>query len=132
MTITAGGSAIVSMEWKIYYYDGNTFDSTMGIPPIDGVICIVQKDFLNSSNPHHVGREIVSKHDFYWYKEFPDIPARWDGGDLAGLIFQYMHNLDQMKLVRVGHGLPFEYWREIYEKAQNDPDFPRMSGKRNE
>ena len=50
-------------DWRIYYHDGSTFDSTQGVPndaPPTGVVCIIQFS-------REMGREILNRWDCYFW-----------------------------------------------------------------
>lgn len=113
------------VQWRIYYIgrDGvETFDSTMGTPfeaPSYGVGLIVQK------HPDS-GRQIVMRHDRYYYRT--DDNAWW-GSDKDDMWDQIYVFLDRISAVKQGRNTSDSKWRELVERAIKDPDFPVLSRK---
>lgn len=104
------------MDWRIYYDDGTTFSSYQGTPeaaPSLGIIAIVQPD-------PEVGRHIVCKFDFYYYRQF-----QWWGADLIGMVDQFLHC--GARALKAGRTVSNQQFRDIYESAKDDPDFPNKS-----
>lgn len=109
------------MKWRIYYDDGTAFDSGLGSPessPTRGVQALVQPD-------PDVGRVIEWGKDYYWW-----LGDRWDGGDLFGL-FDYLSQ-PGFKVVRFGRSMSNRAFREVYQRAVNDPAFPSKSAMRSD
>lgn len=110
------------MEWKIYYEDGQTFDSTQGEPedaPSYGVVVIVQND-------EDVGRLIMHLWDwFYWRDDY----KQWWGADVYGLHDQLLAN-KPIRAVKLGRNMHNREFGEIMERAANDSDFQTKSGKK--
>ena len=55
----------MSLKWKIYYDDGSTYSDELGDPfeaPARGV------QIIAIEHPE-VGRELLGKEDFYWYRD---------------------------------------------------------------
>lgn len=61
---------------------------------------------------------------FVWCKEHRE----WDVKDFTGLL-DFLANFPGC-VVRMGRGVPNHMFREIYDKALADPDFPRKSAVR--
>jgi hypothetical protein len=105
------------IEWRIYYSDGSTFDSSQGSPddaPAWDIQVIAERD-------GQVGRRLLSKADYYFY-----LDGCWIGVDDIGLV-DYLANV--FRVIKVGRQLPARKdFREILEKAQVDPDLPPKSG----
>jgi len=106
-------------DWRIYYDDGSTFDSSMGTPedaPSHGILVIVFPD-----EDH--GRLVMQGWDWYFYhgKE-----KNWWGADVHGLLDQLLHNLT-VRALKQGRNSPSNVWRETLVRATNDPDFPPRS-----
>ena len=104
------------IDWKIFYSDGSTFDSSMGdpedVPPWDiQVIAQINED---------IGRHLSSQADYYLF-----IDGKWVGLDFVGLV-DYLANI--LKIVKVGRMIDRENFRELLEQAHNDPDLPPKSG----
>lgn len=98
------------MRWRIYYGDGTTADECDS-PPCRDVQAVVQAD-------ETVGREVITKHDFYLL-----VDGRWIGVDTFGLIDHCLES----GTVLAGRCLPTPQYRAIIEAALTDPAFPRKS-----
>lgn len=99
------------VDWRIYYGDGSTFDSSQGSPlhaPALNVQCIVQPD-------PDVGRHVVSKFAYYWWD------GEWYGGDLFGLHDYLMR--PGPKTVKFGRTVSNAEYRAVVRRAAADPDF---------
>jgi len=109
------------VDWRIYYSDGSTFDSSMGDPgdvPAYGVICIPQPDEM-------VGRVIM--HGWDWYYYVPE-DKQWWGSDVFGVIDRLCHRLSVVALLQ-GRNLSNKDFASVMGRADKDPDFPPKSGK---
>jgi len=106
-------------EWRIYYTDGETFDSSQGSPadaPSRGVAVIVVVD-------REVGRGLLHRWDWYfWNTE----DRQWYGCDQWGLIDHLLDN--RATAVKMGRSVSQDRWHAILQRATNDPDFPRNNG----
>lgn len=124
----------MALDWRVYLADKSTFDSSEGKPwdvPTDvGIACILQRDHYEATSPYSIGTRVLEGQDWWLFHAYRDVPPRWNGHDLQGMIYQVMRHLNEIAVVREGVMLPHERWREILEIAQNDPDFPRKSAKR--
>lgn len=111
------------MEWKIYYSDG-TYSSDQGPPesvsPYD-VQVIVQPD--NNQSVGNVGCLLLRLHDWYYYRTDS---KEWAGGDLHGILDLFMAREPIVALCQ-GRRIPVNQFNAIYERAKDDPDFPRKS-----
>jgi len=117
----------MGLAWRIYYWDGSTFDSSQvtdptGIPPERrlGVIAIIQ--------PHpDSGRQLMCKQDWYYYRRDPDdTTGRWWQSDQTGFHDQVTHFTHLIDAVLLGrHSIIYS---DIISAANNDPDFPTRSG----
>lgn len=107
-----------TINWKVYYDDGSTYDNQDGPPkeaPKQGVICTVNRD-------DEVGRQIINQYDFYWWHYEEEY---WYGGDIFGL-WDYLTQSGE-KIVLFGRSVPRDQYRTIHQQAVNDPDFPKKS-----
>ena len=105
------------MKWRIYYGDGTTFDSDDGATteaPATNVQAIVQPD-------PDVGRHIINRFDWYFFDEES---GEWFGVDWFGLIDWMMRT----GLVKAGRTIGNREYREILQRASDDPGFERKSG----
>lgn len=107
--------------WRIYYWDGSTFDSNDGRPydaPGYGVQCIVQ--------PHpDVGRTVT--HRFDWYYWSPETSEWWGSTDLFSVLDLVLHRtgvIDPRTLCQARHSNDYQ---QILAAALVDPDFPVKS-----
>jgi hypothetical protein len=103
-----------ALEWRIYYGDGTTFSSLDGETedaPALNVQAIVQLD-------KQVGRHIVSRRDFYIYRD-----GEWYGVDWFGLLDHLM----DLGIVKAGRTLSNEDYERIYMSAASDPGLPPKS-----
>lgn len=105
------------LNWRIYYDDGSTFDSSDGAPedaPAFGVQCIVERD-------PDVGRIILADDDWYYF----DVKwGRWLKSDLYGMLDKLLARID---IVGVMSGRNAQPYREIMALAKDDADFPVKS-----
>lgn len=108
------------MKWRIYYGDGTTFDDTMGEPedaPAFDVQCIV---FPNKDH----GKTMLQRFDwYYWHKE-----DGWWGGDLFGVLDLFMHFPKLVIALKAGRNIGNDKYKDILDRAINDPDFPVKTG----
>lgn len=108
-------------NWRIYYDDESTFDSSMGEPmntPGFGFICIVQPDEL-------VGRMIMWGWDrYYWVPA----DAQWWGSDDRSIGIRQARRLETVA-PSYGANVSNTLFRKIMAAADHDPDFPPKSGK---
>ncbi len=107
----------MTVDWKIFYDNGDTLDSSQGRPmdaPKRGIVCIVQNDSL-------VGREI--KHGSDWYYWVAN-ESQWWGSDRDGLLDWAMNNLP----IKQGRNVTRKRFSEVMDMADKDPDFRPASG----
>ena len=115
--------------WRIYYTDGSTFDNLMGEAweaPGRGIVCIIQKD--QSPKMHNVSTQVLKERPWFWYHSGYGM---WFASDLEGLLDQLVSDRDNL-VCAVKHGKwlhPVDY-REILDKAYDDPDFHYPNRKR--
>ncbi len=105
------------IQWRIYYSDGSTFDSSQGIPddaPAFGVAVIVQL----ADNGRL--RDSVHSGDYYVYTE----SGFWVGADLSGLLDRLANRIPFSGFL-VGRWDPQDEYFAILRKAEKDPDFPQ-------
>lgn len=110
-----------AIDWRVYYSDFTTFDSSQGDPedvPAYGVVCITQRDSLT-------GRLIMHKWDWYYY--VPE-DSLWWGSDTFGLLDRLCHRLPAVAVCQ-GRNVSNADYRLIMEMADKDKDFPVKSGK---
>ena len=104
-------------QWRIYYADGTTFDSTQGEPweaPAIHVLGINQRHQDPSERPYHVWRA-----NFFTWKQ-----NQWFGMDQYGF-FQYMF-VDKWlhpKAVLLGEFVSNPIWDAFVQKIKADTDF---------
>lgn len=99
-------------DWRIYYADDTTFDSTQGTwedAPADGVICVLRPDEKNTS-AH------LSERDFY---------MKPPGHDEVIVTDDLGPQLRALKWIKFGLWIPREKYQEIMGRAIHDTDFPR-------
>jgi hypothetical protein len=102
------------IEWRVYYSDGSTFDSSQGGPadaPPWGVQVVVQRC------PSE-GRNLQVETDYYWWD--PGL-GRWFGGDFLGVVDALARNCGP---VRFGRRIPGVEFDGVRTRAMADPDFP--------
>lgn len=111
----------MSLEWRIYYDDGSTFDNLEGGPadaPALGVIAVTSIDA-------EVGFWTARSADYYCYD--PDrFTPYWEGVDIFGM-WDYLA-LPGMKRVLFGRTIPNREYEKILHRAMHDPDFPPKQG----
>jgi hypothetical protein len=106
----------MALEWRIYYGNGSTYsneDGPLEEAPGPGVQVIVASD-------ETVGRYLLHRQDNYWWTG-----QEWLGGDRFGL-WDYLQR-SGWKKVLFGRMITDSQFREIFDTALNDPDFPRKS-----
>jgi len=109
----------MSPEWRIYYSDGSTFDSTMGSPqeaPSLHVQVVIQKD-------KYYGRRICRMVDYYVWS--PTINKWIDIFDSASLVQRAL--IEPYIVVKAGEYIEEEKYNAILIRANDDPDFPGKS-----
>lgn len=114
------------MQWKIYYDDGSVCCSDDGLPqsvPQFGVQAIVQKD--NTPQPANVGRIILARWDYYWWRQDK---SEWWGGKLDGVLDHLLNRLP-IEAVCMGRSMNTGEFRDLMQRVEADPDFPKKSGK---
>ena len=140
------------MDWRIYYADGSTFDSSQGShldAPGDGVLVIVYtNDFIRELT----GRFVLNEWDYYIYHE---AEQEWYGHNISGLrrwlekegivkLGKILHTIqvtgEQVDilglerylvasgLVKFGEVVNNEAYRQAHHLAVHDEDFPMKSG----
>lgn len=99
------------MRWRIYYDNGDAWDSDMGLEdaPGRGVLVIAQADA-------DVGKELLHRKDFYYFD------GRWFGCDLFGL-WDYLERPGLKKVV-AGRNATHRNYHATYERARTDTDLP--------
>lgn len=108
------------IQWRIYYDDGTTFDSSQGTPsaaPSFGVQCIV-------TNDPDVNRVILHRWDYYFFHEGD---SEWYGCDWFGWFDHCLHN-KPVTALKAGRTIPTVRFNQIYQNAVNDKDFPVKLG----
>lgn len=108
---------IDTVEWRIYYGDGSTYDNLSGPvedAPSRDVQVIVLADEL-------VGRSMWHSKDYYWYDN-----GLWVAGDDFGL-WDYLSR-PGWKKVLFGRTLTKPEFLMVLEKAQADTGFLTKSG----
>ena len=108
------------IDWRVYYSDGSTFDSTQGAPH-DATAVDVQAIVMRDPDPgsaRGVGRQILSGKDYYYFEH-----GQWFSCDIFGLYDFLIRN----GLVLFGRNVSDEKFEATYAKALTDPDFPPKS-----
>lgn len=102
-------------NWRIYYSDGSTFDSTQGAPheaPAEGFICSVGYDESGA-------RYIMHGWDYYCY----DLDSQqWWGCDQTGLHDRLRRNV--MYAYKEGRTVTKTQHQRVMQAAHTDPQFP--------
>ena len=115
------------VTWRLYYENGSTFTNLDGSPedtPAYGFICAAFPDHDREGNS--IGRMVMWGWDRYFYHEDYN---EWWGCDRFGLDDRMGHRLP-VRAVLFGRTVHTTVFREIFERAANDPDFPAKSGKK--
>lgn len=108
----------MSLEWRIYYGDGSTYDGPLESAPVVNVQVIVVND--KAPNRKNVGRLMLFGFDYYLYRE----KEGWYG--INGEVDLVDHLLYEQPLkVLKGRGISSENYSKIYNKANLDSDFPK-------
>lgn len=111
-------------DWRIYYDDGSTFDSTEGEAleaPALGVLVIRQPP-----GDDERGATVVSLWDFYLYHR----PSRrWWGVDSFGVVDQLAHRWQDFGGLVVGRMATPGVYQDALNRATADPDFSRAGGR---
>lgn len=105
------------MKWQIFYDDSSTFSDRDGEPheaPALGVQVIAIDNPL-------VGVYLLHGEPYYYWEN-----GCWEQCDLFGL-WDYLCRPDPYKVVRFGRNMTTPEYRQVFERASNDPDFPRKS-----
>jgi hypothetical protein len=111
--------SVTMLQWRIYYDNGQVFDSTEGKPedaPSHGILVITEKD-----QDH--GRLCLNGWDWYYHDG-----ECWWGADLHGLLDRLLHNLPT-HAVKQGRMAPQKVWHDTLDRAVTDPDFPAKGAK---
>lgn len=101
------------LQWRVYYADGTTFDSSQGEPrasPAYGVVLIAQIGAGGSG-------ELVSGSDYYIHEG-----GFWIGPDLNGIVERLAHRVPADSLL-IGRLVSPALWIEIRQRALNDDEF---------
>jgi hypothetical protein len=106
-----------SIDWRIYYADGSTFDSSDGTPwdvKPHGIQIILQR--------HHDPCEaafLVWMKDYYVWKH-----NRWFAVDNDGLrLYLFVENHPHHKMCMAGQTVDNETWDLLYKTVKADKDF---------
>lgn len=103
------------MDWRIYYADGSTFDSSMGLPheaPSDRFICAVGFD--------EADRRYIM-HGCDWYAFHAD--QWWPFHTFDGLVNHLRHH--GVYAFKTGETITRTAYEELMAAADGDHDFPR-------
>lgn len=104
------------MQWRIYYGDGSTYDSTTGNPeeaPPLNVQLIIMSDTEN-------GRRILHLWDWYYWTGI-----EWWGSDLHGMLDNLLHG--KIVAVKQGRNVSNKTYHDLMKKATQDKDFKPKS-----
>lgn len=102
------------LDWRIYYGDGSTFDSSMGeprdVPALKG-ICILQR------SEDGRGVTCICESHFYIHDGVAWVPI-----DKTG-VWDRLISHDMPNTLIVGRMLRNEQYAAIVQRARKDPDF---------
>lgn len=110
------------IDWRIYYDDDSTFDSSMGDPadaPGFGVVCVKQHDPVTNAT-------IIWGFDVYYWVPGVD---EWRGSDRPSFLIR-LYRRRPTGAAFDGALVSNERFSAIMDRAANDPDFPKQSGER--
>lgn len=112
------------VEWRIYYGDESTFDSTQGDPedaPSHGVVCIVMND-------PDVGRLILKSWDWYYFKRSDEKGDwGWYGADIYGMLDWFMSEPRICSSLKMGRTFANPRYQAVCNAALEDTDFQLKS-----
>lgn len=136
-------------EWRIYYFDGSTFDDSQGPwdrAPQEGVLCVAVVD---RERPVMRGRWLLTTTDYYvhlpgdkypWNVNglIPTLtkvfgvgwvpPNPWPDQDAVraylGTLIHPRTLLPMLRYVKFGVTVDYEDWSAVVDKAYTDPDLP--------
>lgn len=100
------------IEWRIYYADGSTFDSTQGGPedaPKLGVLVIIQ--------PNENGSRLYNNEHYYVWKH-----GQWFDATVDAMWFYMANPEPKFKIVLFGEYVTDDVWTETMQRALHDPD----------
>lgn len=103
--------------WRIYYANGETFDSDDGAPieaPVFGVICAISPNASDpdKSDPSHL---TVQWDRFYWHP----VHKEWWGGH-SDVADQRLANGDPIEAIKFGVNIDTPTYKAIVAKADED------------
>jgi len=107
----------MNIQWRIYYADGTTFDSTMGEPwdaPATRVLLITQRHEDPRERPYYQWMD-----DYYVWKY-----GRWYAVDYGALLFYwFIEKYPHRRACLAGETVDNKTWVETKKKAAEDKDF---------
>ncbi len=105
------------INWRIYYADKSTFDSSQGEPkdaPATRVVLIIQRHEDSSERAFFQWEK-----DYYLWKH-----NRWFAVDYSALLFYwFIEKHDHSRASLAGETVPNKVWDEIGRIARADKDF---------
>lgn len=104
------------LNWRIFYDDGTTFDSTQGEPheaPAWGFVCAVGYDDADK-------RYVMCGWDHYCFDRGAD---QWWGCDMVGWLDRSLRGV--MYAHKAGRTVTNAQYKAIIKAAQDDADFPQ-------
>jgi hypothetical protein len=107
------------IDWRVYYSDGSTFDSSQGTP--DDAPAFGVQEILQLADDGRI-RDVVTGADFYLYCE----DGKWTGSDLVGLI-ERLANRIPFSGTLIGRWEPVDVYQAILRTAEEDTDFPQAT-----
>jgi len=116
------------IDWRIYYGDETTFDSTQGNPndaPTLNIVSIVSMEKKGFKEVHDVGRIVFHQWDYYIYRT----SIGWYG--VKGEVDLLDHLLSSFKDIEVilkARMVELNTFKKIFKRSIEDPDFPRKTG----
>lgn len=118
----------------MYYGNGDTFDNSDGSPenaPKLNTQCIVTNDKGSKTFKavEEVGKLVLHDWDYYIYTD----KMGWFGvRNLVDLVDHVVDDCNSIRAVLKARSIDTEMFREIYNKAWRDEDFPRKSAIRSD
>lgn len=104
-------------KWRVYYYDGTTFDDDIINVPTFHVVGIQEVDSKN-------GRKYVFGSDYYGYRFDRE---RWIKLDYMGAMMYLDHPGEKYKVLK-GEMLLEDEWSEYLKRMKEDTDLPPRTG----
>jgi len=107
------------VDWRVYYKDGSTFDSTQGKPddaPPYNVLMVIQKADGDTRRDELMGAE------YYFFER----GGGWVGADWPGVVDKLVHRVVFSGFLTSVYQ-PRDQYEAVIQTAQADPDFPALT-----